>query len=111
MPWNVVLFESSRGEKFVEEFIKTLDEPTVAKVIHVIDLLESYGSRLGMPHTKKLTADLYELRVRGRQEIRILYGYAKKDIYLLHAFIKKKQKTPRQEIDTALKRLGTLTLV
>ena len=111
MSWNVILFESSRSEKFVEEFIKTLDEPTAAKTIHVIDLLEKYGPQLGMPHARKLTADLYELRIRGRHEIRILYSFVKKDIYLLHAFVKKKQKTPRKEIDTALKRLQTLTTV
>lgn len=62
-----------------------------------------------MPHSKKLTTDLYELRIRGKQETRIIYGFIKNNIYLLHAFKKQKQQTPRKEIETALKRLCSLT--
>ena|SRR3990167_6719562 len=109
MSWNIILFESSRGEKPVEVLIKSLDQSTTAKAIHIIDLLENYGPQLGMPHTKKLTSDLYELRVRGRQEVRIFYSLVKNDIYLIHAFVKKKQKAPRKEIETALDRLKSLT--
>lgn len=105
MSWNVILFENNRGEKPVEEFIKSLDEATIAKVIHVIDLLEKFGPLLKMPHVKKLDKNLYELRIRGKQEIRIVFSFDKKKIYLLHAFQKKTQKTPPREIATALKRL------
>ena len=62
-----------------------------------------------MPHTKKVTSDLYELRIRGRQEIRIFYSFVKQDIYLLHVFIKKQQKIPRKEIEIAQTRLKLLT--
>ncbi len=54
MIWNVISFESKRGEKFVEEFIKNLDSTTIAKVAHVIDLLEKHGPFVGMPHSKKI---------------------------------------------------------
>lgn len=73
MPWKVIAFETSRGEKPVKEFIKSLDEPTIAKVTHEIDLLKIHGPILGMPRSKKLTSDLYELRIRGREEARIIY--------------------------------------
>lgn len=109
MSWNIILFESSRGDKPVEMVITSLDQSTIAKTAHIIDLLENYGHQLGMPHSKKLTPDVYELRIRGRQEVRILYSFVKKDIYLLHAFIKKQQKTPKKEIETALTRLRSLT--
>lgn len=105
MNWNIILFETNRGEKPVEEFIKSLNETTIAKVIHVIDLLEKFGPLLGMPHVKKLDNKLYELRIRGKQEIRIVFSFDKKKIYLLHAFQKKTQKTPQREIDIAFKRL------
>ena len=108
MSWNVIVFESARGEKPVEEFIKSLEESAIAKVGQEIDLLGKHGPYLAMPHSKKLNNDLYELRIRGRQEIRILYAFAKKDIYLLHAFKKKTQKTPRKEIETARKRLDLI---
>jgi len=105
MDWIIKVFETKRGEKPVEEFIKCLDESTIAKFIHVADLLEKYGPFLGMPHAKKITAGLYELRIRGKQEIRIIYGFVKEKIFLLHGFKKQTQKTPKKEIETALSRL------
>lgn len=109
MNWKIILFESARGEKYVEQFINSLDGKTIAKVAHEIDLLEKHGLYLGMPHSKKLTPDLYELRIRGKREIRIIYTFIRKNTYLLHAFKKQTQKTPQREINTALKRLQTLT--
>lgn len=109
MAWNIISFESARGEKFVEEFIKSLDSKTIAKVGQEIDLLEKHGPILGMPHAKKLTGELYELRIRGKQEIRIIYGFFRNNIYLLHAFKKKTQKTPQKGIKTAFNRFQTLT--
>lgn len=106
--WEVIFFETPRGEKIVKEFIKSLDEKTISKIGREIDLLEKHGPFLGMPHSKKLTKDLYELRVRGRQEIRIVYGFTGSIIYLLHVFLKKTQKTPSPEIDTADKRFRGL---
>lgn len=111
MNWNIILFETIRGEKPVEEFVKSLPESTIAKVAHKIDLLEKHGAYLSMPHTKKLTSVLYELRVRGKVEIRIIYVFINRNIYLLHAFDKKTQKTPAKEIETATRRLNFLTLI
>lgn len=108
MLWIIKLYESKRGEKFVEEFIKSREPQTISKISHQIDLLERYGHLLGMPHSKKLTSDLYELRIRGKQEIRITYTFKNKNIYLLHAFKKQTQKTPRKEIDTSLKRINEI---
>lgn len=86
--WHVAVFESSRGEKHVEEFFLSLNPETIAKVVQVIDLLELHGPRLNMPHARKLTSILFELRIRGRQEIRVIYAYLHAQIYLLHAFKK-----------------------
>ncbi len=74
MIWKVILFESKRGERPIEKFIKNLNPSTTAKIAHTIDLLEKHGAFLGMPHTKKLTKEIHELRIRGKEEIRILYA-------------------------------------
>jgi len=108
MAWNIILFESNRGERPVREFIKLLDNETGPKVSHDINLLEKFGNLLRMPHSKKLTKELYELRIRGKQEVRIIYCFKEKDVYLLHAFKKQTQKTPKKEIETALKRLDRI---
>lgn len=110
MAWNVIAFESKRGEKFVENVIKSLDAKTIAKIGNEIDLLERHGPILGMPHAKKLARELHELRIRGKQEIRIIYCYIQNNIYLLHAFKKKTQKTPQKEVKIALRRLESVEL-
>ncbi|HTK03372.1 MAG TPA: type II toxin-antitoxin system RelE/ParE family toxin [Alphaproteobacteria bacterium] len=101
MPWNVYFFQTLRGEKIVKEFIKNLQEKTIGKISQHIDLLKTHGPFLGMPYSKKLTKEISELRIRGKDEIRILYMFSKNDIYLLHAFKKQTQKTPVKEIKLA----------
>lgn len=108
MIWKILLFETNRREKPVEKFIDSLGPNTIAKVIHHVDLLEKYGNLLRMPHSRRLVKDLYELRVKGKEEIRILYTFRSSNIYLLHAFKKKSQKTPKREMTTALKRIDKI---
>lgn len=105
MTWNIVVFESERGEKPVEEFVKAQQLQTQSKITHLTDLLEEYGPMLGMPHVKKITHQLYELRIRGKEEIRIFFAFKDTNIYLLHGFKKKTQKIPQKEIEIASKRL------
>ncbi len=95
----------------LEKFIKSLQKPTIAKVLRTLDLLEQFGSKLGPPHTKKISTNLFELRVSGKQEIRIFYVFHKSDIFLLHGFIKKSQKAPRKEIKAAIQKLKLLDTV
>ncbi len=89
----------------LEKFIKNLQKPTIAKVLRVIDLLEKFGQKLGPPHTKKVSARLFELRIPGKQEVRIFYTFHKSQILLLHGFVKKSQKIPQKEIKVALQKL------
>ena len=90
------------------EFIDGLEVSTVAKVLRTIDLLEEFGHRLGMPHSKKVAGRLFELRVRGRQEVRIFYTFYQETAVLLHGFVKKSQKIPRGEINLAQQKLSKL---
>ncbi len=85
----------------VEQFLGSLSKKEIAKTIRTIELLEEFGNNLGMPHSKHLSDGLLELRVRGTRELRIFYTFHKNKAYLLHAFIKKTQKTPEKEIATA----------
>jgi len=95
----------------LERFIESLEKPTIAKVLRIIDLLEKFGQKLGMPHTKKISTHLFELRISGKQEIRIFYSFHKSQILLLHGFVKKSQKIPQKEIKIALQKLKLLDRV
>jgi phage-related protein len=108
MIWTVLLFESSRNEKPVEQFIKNQQPQAKAKILHKVTLLQQYGTQLGMPHSKKLGFGVYELRIRGKEEIRILYCFKNKTVYLLHSFKKQTQKTPKKELEIAVQRLNSL---
>ena len=95
----------------VEKFIGSLEKTTVAKTLRTIDLLETFGHRLGMPHSRKIANHLFELRIRAKQEVRIVYSFHKTSIILLHGFIKKSNKIPKKEIDAALQKLKRLDSV
>lgn len=101
-------YKATQGTTPVYDFINTLDEKVKAKIIDTIDMLEEFGIRLGgLPHAKKLSGTpLWELHVVGSGNIRIFYiTIVNKTFLLLHGFQKKKQKTDKKEIKTALKRL------
>jgi phage-related protein len=71
------------------------------------------GGQLGMPQSKpmkQLALSAFELRIKDRDGIyRVFYVLFDKDRILVpHAFTKKTQKTPRQEIETGKKRLRRL---
>lgn len=110
--WTVLTYETTRGEKIVDEFIKKQQSQAKAKIVHSVKLLRQHGNRLGIPHSKALGSGLYELRIRGKEELRILYCFsAQKTIYLLHGFKKQTEETPQRELTVALKRMKELTLI
>lgn len=82
----------------VESFLELLNATEIAKVIRTVELLEEFGNDLGMPHSRHLSDGLLELRIRGTREIRIFYCFHKKQAVLLHACIKKTQKTLDKEL-------------
>lgn len=88
----------------IADFIRSLQVPTIAKVSRALDLLERFGSNLGMPHSKSLTAGLFELRIRGTQEVRLLYAFHRNTVVVLCGFLKKSNVLPKRFIQLALRR-------
>lgn len=105
MSWKVNFFQTTRGESPVEEFIKSQDEATHAKILQYIKLLANNGPFLKPPYIKKLQGKLYELRVSSVVAVRIFYTISNNEYYLLHVFKKKSQKTPIKEIKIAVDRV------
>jgi len=94
----------------VEIFVTKLEKPTIAKVLRTIDLLERFEHQLGMPHSKNIDHSLFELRILGKQEIRLIYTFHNNKAVILHGFIKKSQKIPKKEITAAQQKLRTQKL-
>lgn len=63
-----------------------------------------------MPYSKKITINLYELRIKGKQEIRLFYTYKNNKIIILSGFIKQTNKTPKNEIQKALNKIKSIDI-
>ena len=105
--WRLVYYRDAAGRYPVKEYIADVDSDERAKVRFDLRLLEAYGLDLGAPHVKSIGGKLWELRTTGRMQHRVLYfAFAGKRLVLLHAFVKKTQKTPPREIATARRRMA-----
>lgn len=69
--------------------------------------MEVYGPDLGMPHTRAMGGGLFELRIKSAECIaRVFYcTVVVRRIVFLHHFVKKTDKTPRNELDIARQRM------
>lgn len=94
--------------KNIDNFLKNLEPITKARTLRIIDLLSDYNHKLGLPYSKSLHNGLFELRIIGKKQIRIIYCFHKQKIYLLHSFLKKRNKISKRDLDLALKRKNLL---
>ena len=90
------------------EFVKSFDNNLALKIFGLLEILDQLGTHLGSPKLKKITKEIYELRIMGKISVRILCTFHKGEIYILHGFIKKTQKIPIKELDKAIHRLKYL---
>jgi len=103
--WKVIYYQTARGEEPVISFIKKLPKEDQGKIIWTINLLETHGLRMGSPYLKKIegTKKLWELKVN---KYRIFLSFVlEKNILLIHAIIKKTQKTPKKDLKLIKNRL------
>lgn len=89
---------------YFQAFAQTLDEDVLRKIDYLLQLLKS-EERLSGRFVKMVSDGLFELRISVKGNIyRLFFIFDEGDIViLLNGFQKKTQKTPRKEIDKALK--------
>ena len=101
MQWKITFYNDALQEK-VEE----LPAGILARYLHIAERMSTYGPNLGMPYTRAMKQGLFEIRLTGKEGIaRLFYMTKKKEVIILHSFIKKTQKTPKKELELAYKRL------
>lgn len=102
----IYYYTTPAGDNPVKKFLDSLSEKQQAKILRAFQLIEEYGLQLPLGHIKKLKGtSLWEIRILGKDNIRLLYTVPKRDrILILHGFVKKTQKTPAREINTAIDR-------
>lgn len=101
--WNIIFYEKEDGTIPVQKFLDKLPVKHHAKALRDIDVLEKYGTALTEPHVKHVKGKMWELRIKSASNIsRVFYFISVgKNIVLLHGFVKKTQKIPKREIETA----------
>lgn len=106
MNWVVDFFDDK-----VMKSVQKWPSGIKAKFAWIVELIEEQGLEgVGMPYVGAFGNGLFEIRAKGREGIGraifcILIG---KKITILNAFIKKTEKTPRTEIEIAMKRIKEL---
>jgi phage-related protein len=100
--WSVAFLDSD-----VETALAALPQDIRASFERIVHLIEAHGlTRMREPYVKHLEGPIWEMRMKGRDGIaRAAYVTATgRRVVVVHVFQKKTQKTPRREIDIALKR-------
>lgn len=106
MDWRINYFREDSGRSPVESFIDALSTDEKVDTTVGIDLLRSHGVSLGRPWVAPLRNGLWELRIRTRRQLRIVYFLStERNFVLLHAFVKKTREVPDSEIRIATRRM------
>ncbi len=103
MTWIVNILNAT-----VEAEIDALPADMQARYNRIVSMIRSFGLQaVHEPHVKHIEGDIWEMRMKGRDGIsRALYvTRSGKRVIVVRVFIKKTQKTPRREINLALKRM------
>mgnify|MGYP005822925545 CR=1 FL=1 len=89
----------------MREWLKGLDEPDRRIIGEDIKDVE-FSWPIGMPLVRSLGRDIWEVRssLPRRRIARVLFCVERDCMVLLHGFMKKTQKTPKRDIDLALRR-------
>lgn len=105
----LVFFESESGKEPVREWFKTLDVRDRLSVGQ--DLMRAQWQwPAGMPLCRPMGRGLWEIRLdlSGNRIARVFLCLSNGELVALHAFIKKTQKTPDDDLALARKRLKEL---
>jgi len=102
MEWEIVYYNDDLQRAVLE-----LPAGIQARFIHLTERMQVFGPNLGMPHTRALGKDLFEMRLKSKEGIgRVFFCILPgQQIMMLHAFVKKSQKTPAKEVRIARVRM------
>lgn len=102
MAWTITYFSPTLQAEII-----AMASGFVARYFRYAGRMEAYGPDLGMPHTRAMGQGLFELRINGAEGIaRFFYcTLPGRRIVMLHQFVKKSEKTPRRELETAKRRM------
>ena len=102
MQWTVETLD------IVDTEIEALPPSLQARLIRLMEMVEAVGlEQLREPHVKHIEGKMWELRAKASEGMaRGLYvTVTGRRVVILHVFVKKSQKTPRNALETARERM------
>lgn len=107
MSWRVEILD----HRVLKE-LDALPQDIRQRFLRISELIEAHGlAAMHEPHVKHLEGKLWEMRMKGKDGIaRALYITASGErVVVVHAFVKKAQKTPQSALETARRRAKEVT--
>ncbi len=103
MDWEIVYYSDE-----VQETIGAWPVGIRAFYARLAERMRVFGPNLGLPFTRSMGQGLFEIRARGKEGIGRAFfcTVVKREIVILHAYIKKSQRTPARELEVARRRLA-----
>lgn len=103
--FEVQFYERENGDSPVEDFLNGLDIKMRNKILMILNVLQEKGNQLREPYSKHVEDGIFEVRGKVGTDIsRVLYFfYHDGKIIMTNGFVKKTQKTPKNEIVLAKK--------
>lgn len=100
-----LFYQTAGGAEPVRDWLKQMareDRRVIGADIATVE----FGWPIGMPTCRALGDGLWEVRstLAGGRIARVIFCIGEGRMALLHGFIKKTQKTPKADLDLALKR-------
>lgn len=105
-PISLSFWRSTKGREPVREWLTEL--PLEDRRVIGRDMMKvQFGWPIGLPLCRPLSDGLWEVRssLPSKREARVLFGFHDGELIALHAFFKKTQRTPPEELTLARQRL------
>lgn len=108
--YDIVFYKDKQGNEPVYDYLRELASSNsknsrikLNKIQMYIQMLSTNGTFAGEPYVKHLDGDIWELRPLRDRILFAAWNEERKSFVLLHHFMKKTQKTPKNEIELAKK--------
>ncbi len=106
MGLNIYYHKSSSGREIIYNYIEFLDKDTEKTINASLRKFRDDHRYRQEPYCKKITKNIFEIRIKAKDCYRILYAFLYKDtVVLLHIFKKKTNKIPKKDLKLAVNRL------
>ena len=93
-----------------EFIIRSLEPRARAKARGRIKLLGDHGHILRMPYSRYIIPEIFELRIVGKDNIRLIYTFKSDVAIIFHAFVKKTEGISLHEMHIIKQKFNSLRL-